>query len=165
MATSSRRSHSYKTKVPDGQVFSYVNTPSEGDAKFYLTIEVKPGKQAKRGDQEDNKSVKERKPKKRNIQADKDAAQTWNQALVGIANSDTSYGILITPSYARIYELHILDPMPTSIGPGKYKSLTTSTKTISFVELEKNTKKFRVKGLLDLIEAITCIMLEKISMP
>ena len=123
--------------VPDGQV-EIIGDENDGQAMkvFLITVEVKS-------------STDSYSPAR---------SQAWKQSLVGLANSDTSYALLITPIKAEILQLSVEED---DVGTA-YQVLTTRSKIFNFVD---NKDLFCVNTFLKLLQTLVGIMHKAIRTP
>ena len=83
--------------------------------------------------------------------------QAWMQSLVGLANCDTSYALLITPFKAEVLQLYVQDVTGT---PSQV--LRTRSKSFNFLDDKFN---FSVKNFLALLDTLVGIMHKAIKPP
>lgn len=123
--------------VPDGQV-EIIGDENDGQAMkvFLITVEVKS-------------STDSYSPAR---------SRAWMQSLVGLANSDTSYALLITPIKAEILQLSVEED---DVGT-PYQVLTTRSKIFNFVD---NKSLFCVDTFLKLLQTLVGIMHKAIRTP
>ena len=114
-----------ETRVPTGQI---VLNDKEGG--FPITADVKSG-----------------------IDCQELNLQTWLQALIGLSESDTSYGVLLAPFEARIFKLTINEPKRRETN---YHNLQTSSKTWCLTDDKLN---FNVSKLLEFMEALIDVLI------
>ena len=93
---------------------------------------------------------------KSSVGANRSFNRTLKQALVGLRNRPTSYGILLDPLEATIIRLEVQEPSRPE--RGEYRRLLVHSKTWTFAQYEGD--RFNMDELMEFMKAIMSILLK-----